>query len=365
MEQRDITLEGIRGLAILMVLVVHCIEITGNSAWATWTNALVRSCWLGVDLFFVLSGYLITRILIETREKPNFFKNFFARRALRIFPAYYLYLAVVFWFLPAWIPALQGGDVRGWALPNFLYLQNFVMVIEGMESPWRGLNHLWSLAVEEQFYLIWPLLVWATPLRKLEWLSLGMIFVAWSFKFGLLTLNDWPMASYVLMPSRMDALAAGSWVAARIHASEDRLPTPIWIRFLVAFAVLILIGMFIRYHGLRLSGAYRIVLITSSAALGFGALLYVCITRRLRPVILCSLPLQIMGRYSYGIYLIHIAVIDLLHVGLQRTLISALGANPGLLLSAFITIIVTIAMAAIMFHLYEEPFLRLKRYFSS
>lgn len=356
--RRDAVLDGLRGVAIAMVLVVHCFEFKGGAA-SLMANAIVRSCWLGVDLFFVLSGFLITRILIETRDRPGYFKNFYARRALRIFPAYYLYLMLAFVLAPRLVERLGDTDFAGWSLASVLYLQNIKMALDGAATPWRGLDHLWSLAVEEQFYLLWPLLVWVVPKPRLATLCLAMIGAAWVGKASLVAFHDWPMAGYVLMPTRMDALAAGAWVAVRLNdptaARFPRLPASV-----VAGAAALLAVVFVRDHGLRLYGAARIASITSCAALVFAAVVYALMHRGWQPRVLLSTPLQTLGRYSYGIYLIHIFGIELVQVGIRTRLEPALGFNGAILVSAAATIAVVVGAAALMFHLYEQPFLRLK-----
>ncbi len=363
--RRDAVLDGVRGMAIGLVLIVHCIELRGGSVVLAAINALARSCWLGVDLFFVLSGFLITRILIESRAHPGYFRNFYARRALRIFPAYYLYLAIAFLLLPGFIEPLRHESAGQWLWPSLFYVQNIVMAIDGEATPWRGLNHLWSLAVEEQFYLIWPLLVWATPLRWLKTLCVGMIGMAWALKLLCVATDQWHLTAYALTPTRMDALAAGAWVAAHLHgaATGQRL-VPRWLQALTVLAVLGLAALFVSGRGLHLHGSLRIVLITSAAAIMFATALLVCVGRDLRPRWLLSTPMQVLGRYSYGIYLIHLALIELVQVPLQSWLVPQLGHNAAAGLSALVVVPVIVAVAALMYHVYEAPFLRLKRYFS-
>lgn len=111
--------------------------------------------WLGVSFFFVLSGFLITRILIESKSGNNFFSNFYIRRSLRIFPLYYLYILVIF----IYCTYLGIQDTQNW-LYYIFYVQNYTMAWNGfMYVPGQEFGHTWSLAVEEQFYLLWPLVV--------------------------------------------------------------------------------------------------------------------------------------------------------------------------------------------------------------
>ncbi|MBV8281847.1 MAG: acyltransferase, partial [Candidatus Eremiobacteraeota bacterium] len=161
-------LDGVRGLAILMVLLVHFLADllpTTNSV----EHAIVYVAGYGtygVDLFFILSGFLITGILYDASDKTFYFYNFYMRRFLRIFPLYYGVLALLFFVAPL-IPRLQGATLnhlvgrQGWA---WLYGVNIYTAIQG-EWNLSFINHFWSLAVEEQFYLFWPMVVYLLARR--------------------------------------------------------------------------------------------------------------------------------------------------------------------------------------------------------
>src|SRR4051812_8053988 len=159
-------LDGLRGLAILMVMILHFGGTTeqGMSGLNLWFSRITGAGWCGVDLFFVLSGFLITGILYDAKGTPGGLRNFYARRVLRIFPLYYATLIVLFVILPLLAPGPNPGLDKvalhqGWL---WLYLSNFAAVFIGDHTFAAGLvqaGHFWSLAIEEQFYLVWPLIV--------------------------------------------------------------------------------------------------------------------------------------------------------------------------------------------------------------
>ena len=163
-------LDGLRGLAIALVL-VHSLTMFVHpvSAGGQLYHAALAFGWSGVQLFFVLSGFLITGILLDTRPTPHYFRNFYIRRALRIFPLYYVTLAVAFIVLPALdrMPQVYAGDYPHQAF-LWLYLSNWRHDIGG------GFSHYWSLALEEQFYLVWPLVVFFCSRPTLLKICIGL-----------------------------------------------------------------------------------------------------------------------------------------------------------------------------------------------
>ena len=183
-KQRIPELDGLRGLAILLVLVFHYITQEGVQPAGSVPALLQRIVimgWTGVDLFFVLSGFLIGGILMDVRNSPSYFKTFYCRRFFRIVPIYYLwiltYIAVV-GLAGGLLTRLSNSGVRppldlGIA-SHFLFLQNIVPVtLFGIAGAWFG--HLWSLAVEEQFYLVAPVVVRFTAERALKWILAAAI----------------------------------------------------------------------------------------------------------------------------------------------------------------------------------------------
>ena len=302
-------LDGLRGIAIALVMLVHFgMRIQPDSAASEWVWALCRTGWCGVDLFFVLSGFLITGILLDTRNDEGYYRKFFARRVLRIFPLYYGVLCFVFIGLPMLAPTMMDADLR--AKQGFLwaYVSNFVSIQEGAD-PWRGatLNfaHFWSLAIEEQFYLVWPFVVYWAGAQRLKRLCLVLIVLALPLR---MLAHDWigPFAPYYLTPCRIDTLAWGALAAvwARTYSSEQMI---VCGRRLLTLSVPCLAGIFLWRRGL---------IHVDPVVTGFGfSLLAACFTGVL--VLIYSVPhshwnkplrsgfLQSLGRYSYATYVFH------------------------------------------------------------
>ena len=200
-----------RGLAILLVLVYHVNLGLDDPSWLGVTLGKVfqlGGC--GVDLFFVLSGFLITGILHDAKGEPYYFRNFYVRHTLEIFPLYYAVLLFAFVFLP--IVSTLGTTIyreaayyQGWL---WLYVANVLM---GIKSGYvfGGFNHFWSLAVEEHFYLFWPLVIYACNRRGAMLACAGCIWLSTASRVWLMALGDNGIACYVLTPCRMDSLALG------------------------------------------------------------------------------------------------------------------------------------------------------------
>jgi len=358
-------LDGLRGVAVLLVLAFHFAHIDGEGG--TVERALLgatRSGWAGVDLFFVLSGFLITGILLDARGSAGFFRAFYLRRVLRIFPLYFAYLAVLFFALPALVPALDvRRETQGWL---WTYLGNVLFAREGgfQASPYTG--HFWSLAVEEQFYLLWPFLVWLLPRRRLAALCLGLVGGAFALRFAIHRTTFNATAAYVLTPARMDALAMGALVA--IAARE-----PAWwprVRrsapWVLAGAAAAVAAAWAGQGGFFGGDPVVQVWAFGPLAAGFAALLVLALdgsgsSRVARGL---SRPaLRTAGKYSYGLYVLHYPVFLAIEgAGLtSATLAGRLGGRlAGVAAFAAIAGTVTFAGALLSWHLLEKRFLRWK-----
>jgi peptidoglycan/LPS O-acetylase OafA/YrhL len=217
-------LDGIRGLAVLGVMAEHY-EIRD---WP-WRAGFQSPVWhaiqlggVGVDLFFVLSGFLITGILLDTRSRSDYFRTFMLRRALRIFPLYYAALVVIFVLVPLTLPAEFPGTPDAVQLWYWSYLVNFLLAAKGWAAGAPLGAHFWSLAVEEQFYLFWPLLVWLCSRRILAFVCVTCVIGALALRIWAFDLGADHLVSYTLMPMQMDNLAIGALGALAVRWGRAR-----------------------------------------------------------------------------------------------------------------------------------------------
>jgi peptidoglycan/LPS O-acetylase OafA/YrhL len=379
-------LDGIRGLALIAVLLFHFA--------ATWEprNAVDRvvlglfnSGWTGVDLFLVLSGFLITGILLDTRENAHYFRNFYARRTLRIFPLYYGVLAMVMFVAPALIPRVRSIDLVTTLRDNAVWFWTYLINVRiAATRSWDPavpgrLMHFWSLAVEEQFYLIWPLVVLMTGRKKLLWVCGAVALMALGVRVAVILTDHGPVpgfaytrfiAGYVLLPARADTLAAGAALACLMRTREGvawmrRLATP---AFAVSVIALVAIGMS-RGSLNEFSPVVQIIgypLITLACA----SLIVIALnpTQNIARRVFEWRPLRKVGMLAYGMYVFHYPMryaLSGVAARLQRLSPHGLTILPQL--SAFIALgfALTLAIAFVSWRFYEAPILSLKQHFVS
>jgi len=359
-------LDGVRGFAILLVLIFHITPPgPATSILGRLTKLLASVSPVGVDLFFVLSGFLITGILLDAKGSPRYFRTFYARRALRIFPLYYGILLVCFVILPLFWP-LQSDDSRrlfhdqGWL---WLYISNLKAAFTVDWSFSAGLlqfDHFWSLAVEEQFYLVWPVLVLILPRRAMIGLCTLLIIGALGLREWLYLHDDQTLAFYVFTPCRFDQLAIGALLALLARGPID----PARLRNF-AIAVMLIAGVTL---ALTWSTDARIfVLGATLLALFFAALLVVILISApqnpLRRVFNFS-PLRNLGKHSYAMYVLHPILLAILRRYLPAERLGKFthSSAVGVLLFMALAFLLILASGWVSWHLYERHFLKLKRF---
>jgi peptidoglycan/LPS O-acetylase OafA/YrhL len=328
--------------------------------WLDRILQLRATLWVGVDLFFVLSGYLISGILMDHHACANRFKTFYLRRTLRIFPLYYLALAIVFgglMNLPSLRPMVESGAGMGWFLS---YGFNIQLALQGEWPATELLNHFWTLCVEEQFYLVWPLAVFAVPVRRFPWLVATAVVVATVWKAGGLFAGSPPMSTMVSMPGRMDAFAMGGLAAYAARFWELGRCQKFASGLAVASA-LVLTGMAFPTRGLAWDYPSTVLPGSLLLSIFFSCLVFLVVhpvplsywlTKMMRRPLL-----RWLGKYSYGIYVFH----WLVHYPLVRLNLFGLSWHPWV---AFLAVLAaTAVLSVISFHWFEMPFLRLKERF--
>lgn len=360
-------LDGLRGVAILMVLLTHSFEANYEQG-----NALVRTIGylcetghFGVDLFFVLSGFLITGILIDTREDPQYFRRFFARRALRILPLYY---GVLLLLLALSVPL--HWQWNGMAPLLLTYTQNFrPQAINSMAVGGISLYHFWTLAIEEQFYLAWPWIVYALGgrLRLVGLVSVWGAFAVLVLRLLLVQAGVHPLTIHMNSLTRADSLLIGGGLAAayRSVTAWDRVCRYcgyVFISLLALMAAVSLahafnsVGVLLWYPGIR----YSVL------AVDFAALLAWTLRSGSPAKWICERNwLRVLGKYSYGVYVLHVLIFSILQSRLRSLLRDATGSKLLAVAGTAIALMVISFLAAVAsYQLYEKHFLRLKRRFA-
>jgi len=339
--------DGLRGIAILAVLLYHCHTLLRG----TFLEPFIIWGWTGVSLFFVLSGFLITGIILDSGSTPRFYENFFARRFLRIWPVYWLLLFLHYFFFPAlfsgfrWM--LHEVQSAPWVLLIF-YLQNLWPVkLPGSIGP------TWSLAIEHQFYLLWTPVARILPPKRLLWAAAAMFATS-----PLIRLYGHGHLTPTHTLTHLDGLAMGSLIAIGLRCFAW--PQSAWRWIARGGLVLGAAGVVQMTHR---GSAFTDTLL----AAGFGGMLLNALLGEssARPSLYCRAlrlrPLLYVGKVSYSLYAFHILVFSVLWSYVDKPL--ARFGMAGNWAIVGIRMAAAIGFAALLWHFFERPILRLKRYF--
>jgi len=337
----------LRGIAVSLVVIYHCHTKLGDGL----LSRFAEYGWAGVNLFFVLSGFLITGIIIEGREDKHFFRNFYARRALRIWPVYVLLLLLNYVLVPC---LLELNPQHAWRITStapWLYYALFVQNLFAIALP-GPIGPTWSLAIEEQFYLVWAPIARRISLRHLA-IILIAAFVASpairGWNTGLLT------PTHTLI--HLDGLAIGSLIAVLLRM--DVFSRSMWRKLGLAGVALGIFGVALMlYRGTAFADTFL--------ALGFGGMLIAAVVSKpgsgLYARALCAWPLKSIGTVSYGLYMMHILVFVVIGSFEFRMLRYGAWGNCAVVA---VRIVLSLALAALLWFGFEKPILRLKRRFES
>ncbi|HLO17856.1 MAG TPA: acyltransferase [Anaerolineales bacterium] len=364
-------LDGLRGIAILLVMLNHFTLYGGmqptNIIDKTFYDLAV-SGWIGVDLFFVLSGFLITGILHDTKESAHFFRNFYARRFLRIFPLYYGVLFCLFIILPRLLSLDKEFqsliEQQGW---YWGYLINLRIALKGWSLS-GIIDHFWSLAIEEQFYFFWPIVVFLFSRRNLILICILCILISFGVRVTLIFI-DHPAAAHVLTPARMDSLAVGALLALIARGPNGLANVSRWASPIAGFAVVSLVGVFVLRQGLNSEDIAVETIGYALLAVLFGAILTLAVTRAPETTlskVFATPGLQFFGRYSYALYVFHHPIVFYLkkHMISVEILPRFIGLQlPGQILFILVATSISLVFALLSWHLYEQHFLKLKYLF--
>jgi peptidoglycan/LPS O-acetylase OafA/YrhL len=285
-------LDGVRAMAILMVFLHHGLGVV--------LKLNVHGLWMGVDIFFVLSGFLITGVLLDAKQRPlgGFFGHFYARRARRLLVPYAVALlvgSVVFGL--AW--------TRHWYF--YVFLANFLMAF-GISHP-AAFDPLWSLAVEEQFYMLWPFAVYFLSERWLARLSLVLLVAAPVLRGASHFSEHWPV--YALMPFRMDLLAAGALLMLAWRHRNNLVVRMGTAAGCAIGAVGCIAVAFLSKAGISTftnTPFANVALYESTLFISVGVMLFALAGRGVR--LLQAKPVVYIGQISYSMYLIHMIILD-------------------------------------------------------
>ena len=339
-------LDGVRAIAVFMVIFFHCFFVPELNL-PPLLSKIANFGRTGVSLFFVLSGFLITRILIATKESPGYFSNFYIRRSLRIFPLYYFFLTLIFIILPF----ISGEPFPPLNLQiyNWTYLQNFAMAFRW---PHVSPRHLWSLSVEEHFYLFWPLLIYLLSIRKIVVASVFIIVMSIVVEYFMIE-HDYE--GYYFTFARIDELAMGALLA--VLEIKNKLIDKNANKFLLILVTLAIptIALLAIFTDID-NALIQIVKYDLLAFTYLGMVGYVISLRETNWVkrFLRTKPMSFSGKISYGLYIYH-----------PLCIAATFSVLPKIHLALLFVIAVgfTFLVATASYYLFELNFLKLKRFF--
>lgn len=353
-------LDTLRALAVIVVILAHWwipMDINdSHKEFIFWYKGLIPNGGFGVDLFFVLSGFLITGILLDALKtdgdnKWRIIKNFIVRRALRIFPIYYLTIAVLVWMGYPFIK------------DNLIWFVLYISNMQVFKTGWNAFSHTWSLSVEEQFYLIWPWFIIFIKEKYLKYVFFFAIFIGvFTAIYVIKIKQQW--AGYVLMPTCMQAFGVGGFYA--FLSKKNKLEY-----FLKFLKVLLPLSLFLHFHwSFSPSGVevneYLAITINSVISIWLIHLVINNKSEWTRKYILENKTLNKIGQVSYGLYLFHF-VFGFVYEKIIKLFFDPNTQTGTFLLdwknAYFIKLTMLFLVALGSFYLIEKPILKLKKYF--
>jgi peptidoglycan/LPS O-acetylase OafA/YrhL len=347
-------LDGLRGLAILMVVIMHNFRFMNYFFFG----------WLGVDLFFVISGFLITDILLNTAGKPHYLRNFYMRRVIRIFPVFYVAMAVCLFVIPVFFKELNITYYRENQVYLWTYLQNWLFIFR---PPYGDpiLLHSWSLAVEEQFYIFWPLIILLVKDPKRLLVISCFLLLAVAITRYLIWINQIESLSYSSLYTftRIDGICIGAMIALLFRIS------PSWLKKNTTWIVLLMaainLGFYLINNSQSFSLPYRAFVGYTTFAVLFGVLLYETVMNK-SPIIRFLFDnsfMRFFGKISYGFYVYHWPITLIMLPAIMSWMKEHFkwGGDLYLYLGSTIVTLVAISVSYISYRFFEKPLLQLKK----
>jgi peptidoglycan/LPS O-acetylase OafA/YrhL len=340
-------LDGVRGVAVLLVMICH------SAMWLphSWLRTVLVEGKIGVDLFFVLSGFLITGILLDTQRDRSALRNFYIRRGLRIWPLYFGFLLVAFVALRRMVPSGLSPWAYALFLQNFLYTAGIGPV----------LDPTWSLAVEEQFYLIWPWIALRATRETVLKICCGVLVAAPLLRCAFHFMGASDQFIYVNTFCRLDGIAAGGVLAAWARSPSfdiRQFRRPAILAFLVAGAGITTCYTLAPRHWLfaELRGTSVAIAFAGFVALGLA----INNSKRLLARVLRNWSLAGIGRISYALYLFNLPVYSAMHGHAAAAALAHLPAPIIGVVRVASENLLVLALAILSWKIYESPFLKLK-----
>jgi len=361
-------LNGLRGFAILIVLVYHFVNISVqlNGPIINAVNNFFLMGWVGVDIFFALSGFLITSILLKTKSSETYFKSFYIKRLLRIFPLYYLYLAFMFFFfLPHFAPHLNPAEqlniktTENSQLYFWLYLSNIKQFFQNIFFG-SALGHLWSLSIEEQFYLIWPLIIYYCDYNQLKRILLA-VFVGSIILRAFFYYHNVPgLSIYSFTFTRLDALGYGAYISVSLQKPIRIKPESVK---LILKVLLILTALLFIFFG-PWPNSTPVMLIIGFSLIGLTNAFLILTLQSHQPskikLFFNNNLLKFLGKYSYALYLFN---------PLVRQICFKFFLSPFMVWGSYfvwyflfimLCLLISIVVSIISWHAYEKWFMKIK-----
>jgi len=340
--------DGWRGIGIFFVVLAHYIP------------SVFIGSWVFMEMFFVMSGFLITGILMDSKTKSNYYKRFIYRRTVRVFPLYYLSLLILFFLLPHnWLDLSYYREHQGWF---WLYIQNWLYSIEGWPDV-KALHHFWSLAIEEQFYIIWPLFVWLFSSKALMRFCIVLFFGSIIFRNIGLEMGFVMPFPYVATLGRMEPIVLGAMIAIFIRTDKtllEKLTYPVTV-----LSGLIMAGLFIIASNMKFELPLHYQITYTIVAIFFAGMITmtICSDRLLVFKRLINLPFfRVLGVMSYCIYIFHYPILSIMDNNCLDYFRS-ISSNEGMakVLCRLSALAVTVPVVLLIHKKIEVPLWKLKR----